>query len=64
MPKSAHNIRKIAAVRSANAGATEKQLTAFFGWTSDAMPSLYTRSADRKKMAVEAIEMLVRTNGK
>lgn len=62
--KSAHGLRKAAAAQAAEAGATVSQLKALFGWTSDAMPSLYTRSADRKKMAVEAIEMLVRGNGK
>jgi len=40
--KTAHGIRKTAAARAANAGATVAQLKAIFGWTSDAMPTLYT----------------------
>jgi len=56
--KSAHGIRKIAATRAANAGATVAQLKAIFGWTSDSMPSLYTKTADRKRLAAEAIEKL------
>ncbi|WP_330167519.1 tyrosine-type recombinase/integrase [Bartonella grahamii] len=47
--KSAHGLRKLAATRAANSGATVSQLKAIFGWTDDAMTSLYTKSADRKK---------------
>jgi hypothetical protein len=42
---SAHGVRKIAAATAAMNGATTEQLKALFGWTSDAMPALYTRSA-------------------
>ena len=42
---SAHGVRKIAATRAAENGATVAQLKAIFGWTDDAMPSLYTREA-------------------
>ena len=33
VPGSAHGVRKIAATRAANAGATEAELMAIFGWT-------------------------------
>ncbi|WP_345119666.1 tyrosine-type recombinase/integrase, partial [Bartonella pachyuromydis] len=56
--KSAHGLRKLAATRAANSGATVSQLKAIFGWTNDAMASLYTKSADRKKLALEAIKKL------
>jgi len=56
--KSAHGVRKISATRAANAGATVAQLKALFGWTDDVMPSLYTRSADRVRLAKEAIRKL------
>ena len=51
VPGSAHGVRKIAATRAANAGATVAQLEAIFGWSGGTMASLYTRSADRKRLA-------------
>ncbi|WP_413154685.1 tyrosine-type recombinase/integrase [Bartonella sp. cb54] len=56
--KSAHGLRKLAATRAANSGATLSQLKALFGWTNDSMASLYTKSADRKKLSLEAIKKL------
>jgi len=56
--KSAHGVRKISATRAANAGATVAQLKALFGWTDNDMPSLYTQTADRRKLARDAIEKL------
>ncbi|WP_244427618.1 tyrosine-type recombinase/integrase, partial [Bartonella queenslandensis] len=61
--KSAHGLRKLAATRAANSGATVSQLKAIFGWTDDAMASLYTKSADRKKLALEAIKKLQKDKG-
>ncbi|MBB6159806.1 hypothetical protein HNQ74_001242, partial [Bartonella doshiae] len=29
-----------------------------FGWTEDKMASLYTKTADRKRLAIEAIKKL------
>jgi integrase len=58
VPGSAHGVRKIAATTAANNGATTSQLKALFGWTSDAMPTLYTRAADRERLAREAGHML------
>jgi integrase len=55
---SAHGVRKIAATRAANAGATVPQLEAIFGWTGGHMASLYTRSADRQRLAREAMSKL------
>lgn len=54
VPGSAHGVRKIAATTVANNGATLAQMKALFGWTSDAMPSLYTKTADRRRLALEA----------
>jgi integrase len=56
--KSAHGLRKVAATRAANAGATEAQLKAIFGWTTDSMAGLYTRAADRRRLAREAMHKL------
>lgn len=51
--KSAHGLRKIAATRAAEAGATVAQLEAMFGWHGGNMASLYTRSANRRRLALE-----------
>ena len=55
---SAHGVRKIAATRAANAGATVAQLEAIFGWSGGRMASLYTQSADRRRLALEAMHKL------
>src|SRR5262245_25118554 len=58
VPGSAHGVRKIAATTAANNGATTSQLKALFGWTSDAMPSICTKAADRERLGREAGNML------
>ena len=58
VPGSAHGLRKIAATRAANAGATVAQLEAIFGWQGGTMASLYTRDADRRRLAIEAMHKL------
>jgi len=57
--KSAHGLRKAAATRAANNGATEAQLEAFFGWRGGGMASLYTREANRVKLARDTAAMLL-----
>lgn len=56
--KSAHGVRKIAATRAANNGATVAELEAIFGWSGGNMASLYTRAADRRRLAAGAIEKM------
>jgi integrase len=56
--RSAHGLRKAAATRAANAGATVPQLEAIFGWNGGTMAALYTRAADRRRLAVEAMHKL------
>jgi integrase len=56
--KSAHGVRKIAATTAANNGATVAQLEAIFGWQGGRMASLYTKAADRRRLAKEAMEKL------
>lgn len=58
VPGSAHGVRKIAATTAANHGATVAQLEAIFGWTGGTMASLYTREADRRHLALEAMHKL------
>ena len=52
--KSAHGVRKIAATRAADNGATVHQLMAIFGWKASQMAEFYTREANRKRLAREA----------
>lgn len=54
----AHGIRKSTAQRLAERGGSNQELKALFGWNSDAMASLYTRKADRRRMALAAAEKL------
>ena len=56
--RSAHGLRKIAATRAANAGATVAQLEAIFGWIGGRMASHYTRTADRRRLSIEAMHKL------
>jgi integrase len=58
----AHGLRKAGAARSAENGATTTQLKALFGWTDDKMPNLYTRSAERARVASDASATLARRN--
>jgi integrase len=59
---SAHGVRKIAATRAADAGATEAQLMAIFGWTDPKMAAHYTRTSNRKRLAADAMEKLTGTS--
>jgi hypothetical protein len=58
VPGSAHGVRKIAATRAADAGATEAELMAIFGWTDSKMASHYTKTANRKRLAAQAMNKL------
>jgi integrase len=58
VPGSAHGVRKIAATRAAEAGATVAQLEAIFGWQGGTMAALYTRAADRRRLAKDAMHLL------
>lgn len=58
--KSAHGVRKIAATTAANNGATVAELEAIFGWEGGRMASLYTKTADRRRLAQQAISKLSR----
>ena len=59
--KSAHGVRKIGATRAAENGATVAELEAIFGWQGGGMAALYTRAADRARLAKGAISKLERT---
>jgi len=55
---SAHGLRKAGATIAANNDATTKQLMAIFGWSSSKMADLYTRGADQKRLAEDAMHMI------
>jgi integrase len=59
IPSTAHGVRKIAAATAALNGATTEQMKALFGWTSDAMPALYAKSANRARLAKAAAHLLI-----
>lgn len=58
---SAHGLRKAGATIAAENGATEHQLMAIFGWTTPKQAAGYTRKANRRKLAGNAMHMLNRT---
>ena len=58
--KSAHGVRKIGATRAANNGATVAELEAIFGWQGGGMAALYTRAADRARLAKGAMAKMAR----
>jgi len=57
---SAHGLRKLGARRCAEAGATEHQLMALFGWSSTKQAALYTRNASRARLEADAAPLLMR----
>jgi len=58
--KSAHGVRKIAAIRMAMNGATIPQMNAVFGWTGSAMAMHYIQEADRRRLGIAAGHLLAR----
>lgn len=58
VPGSAHGVRKIAATRAAENGATVAELEAIFGWHGGRMAALYTRDADRVRLAKASMHKL------
>jgi integrase len=55
---SAHGLRKLGAQRCAEAGATEHQLMALFGWTTSKQAAIYTRKANRARLEADAAALL------
>lgn len=55
---SAHGLRKAGATIAAEAGATDHQLMALYGWESPAQAAHYTKRANRKKMAGDAARLI------
>jgi integrase len=62
-PGSAHGLRKAGATRAAENGASERQLMAIFGWSTSKMATHYTRSAEKKRLAMSAVDLLMPAQG-
>lgn len=60
-PGAAHGLRKAGATRAAEAGLNEAALDALFGWTGGRMASLYTKTANRERLAIDAAARLANT---
>jgi integrase len=58
--RTAHGLRKAAATRAAVSGATLAQLNAIFGWTGAKMALHYIETADRERLAGDAMAKLNR----
>ncbi|MEY9121310.1 tyrosine-type recombinase/integrase [Bradyrhizobium yuanmingense] len=53
-----HGLRKAAATYLAELGATDHQLMSWFGWTSISQAQVYTKAANRKRMAQQAGQLI------
>lgn len=53
-----HGLRKIGAVGAAEAGASEHELMAMFGWDDANMARIYTRKAAQKRLAASGAAKL------
>jgi integrase len=56
---SMHGLRKAGATIAADNGATDAQLMAIFGWTTRKQTTHYTKKADRRRLAGEAMHLLI-----
>lgn len=54
----AHGLRKAGATIAANGGATVHELMAMFGWARSSMAEIYTKAADRTRLARMAAERI------
>ncbi len=59
---SAHGVRKLAATMVAESGGSEKELQALFGWRSPQQSQVYTRDADKRRLALRAALRLAETD--
>jgi hypothetical protein len=60
----AHGLRKGGASILAERGATDRQLMAIYDWETAAQATAYTKKADRKRLAWDALPLLNRVPAK
>lgn len=58
VPGTAHGLRKAGATFAAENGATPHELAAMYGWASTKMAEVYTRKADKQRLAERAANKL------
>lgn len=58
-----HGLRKAGATIAANNGATVHELMAMFGWSRSSMAEVYTKAADRNRLARGAAERIANNAG-
>lgn len=63
VPGSAHGLRKAGATRAANAGATEHELMAMFGWSEPRTAAIYTRKANRHTLSLQGGDKVQKRDG-
>lgn len=56
---SAHGLRKAATRRAAEAGASNQELKAVGGWTTDRQVAVYTAAVEQKRMAEQALAPVI-----
>jgi integrase len=54
----AHGLRKAGATLAAENGATDRSLMALYDWTSEKQANTYTATADRKRLANDAAQLI------
>jgi integrase len=55
---SSHGLKKAAATICANMGATDRQMIMLFDWKTEKMANVYTRKANKEKIAADAARLL------
>jgi integrase len=55
----AHGLRKAGATLAAEGGATDRELMAMFDWTTASQATVYTRAADKKRLAAKTAQIMV-----
>jgi integrase len=61
---SAHGLRKAGATIAADNGATVHELMAMYGWVRESQALVYTKEADRKRLARAAAERIANNQGR
>lgn len=56
VPGTAHGLRKALATRAAHGGASELELEAMFGWRDRETSSIYTKTANRRRLAKSGMQ--------
>ena len=62
--RSAHGLRKTLAAHAAQGGASEEEMKSLFGWMTNRMSQVYTRSANRRKMSSQAVSKMTMLSNK